>query len=94
MVRYCCVAVVMLFKILLHCCVCIYNRCQECRSHFLEMYSACDNDRCKIPKPSNVRRGRQTPEEEPTLALWVWRMHNAVNARLAQEGDEEVEVYR
>ncbi|CAM9796233.1 unnamed protein product, partial [Ectocarpus sp. 4 AP-2014] len=67
-------------------------RCEVCRSHFMEMYSTCDNGRCDIPKPANVR-GQHISLGEPALALWVWRAHNTVNARLALEGDEEVGPY-
>ncbi|CAM9711322.1 unnamed protein product [Pylaiella littoralis] len=69
-----------------------FFRCEHCRSHFLEMYDGCENERCKIQRPSNVR-GQHTSEAETALALWVWRMHNAVNARLAREGDEKVEPH-
>eukprot|EP00752_Nemacystus_decipiens_P001761 g1702.t1 len=65
-----------------------FFRCQHCRDHFLEMYDNCDNGRCVIPATSNMR-GRQTSTAEPALALWVWRMHNAVNAAIALEADEE-----
>lgn len=68
-------------------------RCEDCRGHFLEMYEACENHRCDIPLPSGLR-GNQDPEAQDKLALWVWRMHNAVNARLAREGDEGTEVYK
>ncbi|CAM9355093.1 unnamed protein product [Ectocarpus sp. 12 AP-2014] len=69
-----------------------FFRCEVCRSHFMDMYSTCDNGRCDIPKPANVR-GQHTSQGEPALALWVWRAHNTVNARLALEGDEEVGPY-
>lgn len=55
------------------------------------MYDACDNGRCDIPPPSGVRG--QPGEGEAALALWVWRMHNAVNVRVAEDGDEEVAIY-
>ncbi len=54
------------------------------------MYDACDNGRCDIPRPSNMR-GQQASEGEAALALWVWRMHNAVNVRLLEEGDQDVD---
>lgn len=54
------------------------------------MYDACDNGRCDIPKPTNMR-GQQASGGEATLALWVWRMHNAVNVRLVEEGDEDID---
>ncbi|CAM9533637.1 unnamed protein product [Laminaria digitata] len=57
------------------------------------MYETCENHRCDIPLTSNLR-GNQDPEGQEKLALWVWRMHNAVNARLAEEGDEGTEVYK
>lgn len=69
------------------------GRCEHCRSHFVEMYDACDNGRCVILPVSGVRGG-QPAEGEASLMLWVWRMHNAVNARLVPEGLEEVERYR
>lgn len=59
----------------------------------MQMYDACDNGRCAIPPVSGVRGG-QPAEGDASLALWVWRMHNAVNARLAQEGAEEVKGYK
>lgn len=57
------------------------------------MYEACENHRCEIPLPNSLR-GSQDAEGQDKLVLWVWRMHNAVNARLAQEGDEETEVHK
>ena len=71
----------------------VCRRCENCRRHFLEMYEACENHRCEIPLPSSLR-GSQDAEGQDKLVLWVWRMHNAVNARLAQEGDEETEVHK
>ena len=72
---------------------CIWPRCEHCRSHFLEMYGTCENHRCDIPLASSLR-GSQDPEGQDKLALWVWRMHNAVNARLHREGEEETELYK
>lgn len=72
-----------------------HTRCRECHSHFLQMYTACDNGRCEIPKVHllNLRRDQPHPAEgEAKLALWVWQMHNAVNARVAREQDEKVDV--
>ena len=63
-------------------------RCRHCRDHFLEMYDNCDNGRCVIPKASNMR-GQHTSTAEPALALWVWRMHNAVNTANAIRSDKE-----
>lgn len=70
-------------------------RCEHCLSHFLEMYENCENGRCVITKPSKMR-GQQTSIStgEPALALWVWRMHNAVNARNAVEADPPQEPHR
>lgn len=68
-------------------------RCAHCRSHFLEMYENCENGRCVIPEPSNMR-GQQTSAGEPALALWVWRAHNAVNTRNAIEADPPMEPHK
>ncbi|CAM9676507.1 unnamed protein product, partial [Hapterophycus canaliculatus] len=70
-----------------------FFRCQECRRHFLEMYATCDNGRCNISKSNNMR-GQHISEGESALALWVWRMHNAVNTRLARESDQDVDPHK
>ncbi|CAM9812379.1 unnamed protein product [Phaeothamnion confervicola] len=50
------------------------SRCAECRRHFLTMYDNCDNGRCSITARDADSRN---------AALWLWRAHNNVNARLA-----------
>ncbi|CAM9576869.1 unnamed protein product [Scytosiphon promiscuus] len=70
-----------------------FFRCEHCRRHFLEMYATCDNGRCNISKPSNMR-SQHISEGESALALWVWRMHNAVNTRLALEGDDDIDPHK
>lgn len=63
-------------------------RCQVCKDHFLEMYNSCENERCEIPKTKSGDE-RYKNQGEMLLALWVWRAHNAVNVRLAEEAAEE-----
>lgn len=59
-------------------------RCQVCLEHFVGMYQTCENGRCQILKQGGIRN--QPPEQGQTvLALWVWRAHNAVNSRIANE---------
>lgn len=66
-------------------------RCQVCREHFTAMYGTCENERCKIHKQSNIRN-QQSEQDQTALALWVWRAHNAVNARLATEDDKDANM--
>eukprot|EP00903_Cladosiphon_okamuranus_P005345 g5341.t1 len=67
-----------------------FFRCEHCRAHFLQMYDNCENGRCDIPKTGNMR-GQHSSTAEPALALWVWRMHNAVNAANALDADPPVD---
>lgn len=66
------------------------GRCEDCRGHFLDMYEARSNGRGNIPQANGIRGGQHPDEGEAALALWVWRMHNAVNTRLAlDEGGQD-----
>lgn len=51
--------------------------CAYCRDHFLHMYDACEYGRCDDPQ--RLFRGAN---EADRLVLWLWRAHNAVNARV------------
>ncbi|KAG5192127.1 hypothetical protein JKP88DRAFT_294110 [Tribonema minus] len=46
--------------------------CAPCRAHFLGAVDACDAGACAVSAGPRA------------LALWLWRMHNAVNVRVAQ----------
>lgn len=54
-----------------------FFECKYCRNHFLKMYDDCEYGRCD--DPSRLFRGAT---EGDRLALWLWRAHNAVNARV------------
>ncbi|KAJ1460257.1 hypothetical protein M885DRAFT_510077 [Pelagophyceae sp. CCMP2097] len=45
--------------------------CAPCREHFLKMYDGCAHGRCDSAE-----------NDSAALPLWLWRTHNAVNARV------------
>ncbi|KAJ8608811.1 hypothetical protein CTAYLR_009354 [Chrysophaeum taylorii] len=51
--------------------------CKWCREHFLDMYDACEYGRC-----DDAQRLYHGATEADRLVLWLWRAHNAVNARV------------
>jgi len=53
--------------------------CEDCASHFSETYDSCAGGRCDL-KPGDGRGD----------ALWLWRVHNNVTARVARERRAEV----
>jgi len=53
--------------------------CRECAKHFGEMYDSCSYGRCTL-----------APGDGPGAALWLWRVHNNVTARVA--GEQGVEA--
>ena len=46
-----------------------YFSCDECRTNFLHHFDNCDFGRCSA-------------SDQMSVALWLWRLHNAVNTRL------------
>lgn len=63
------------------------DRCQHCRQHFLEMYDKGENDRSEIPR--DVAGGSQSGYKP--LAIWLWKTHNAVNVRILEEKNADLE---
>lgn len=51
-----------------------FFQCSKCREHFLRMYDGCEYGRCADPFKGASKADR--------LVLWLWRAHNAVNARV------------
>lgn len=51
-----------------------FFQCSSCREHFLRMYDGCEYGRCADPFKGASKADR--------LVLWIWRAHNAVNARV------------
>jgi hypothetical protein len=54
-----------------------YFTCRNCRQHFLEQVEAEEYDLAAARAPDAPPR---------MLALWWWRLHSAVSARVAKEG--------
>jgi hypothetical protein len=52
--------------------------CSHCRDHFLAMYDACELGRCDVPDEDEAAAHR-------AASLWLWRVHNAVNVRVAAD---------
>jgi len=52
-----------------------FFECEDCRSHFLASWEDCSFGRCEIS---------ETKETNKDLALWMWRLHNDVNQRVAE----------
>jgi hypothetical protein len=53
--------------------------CADCKANFLESYRSGANNR---PAEDSVDRD--------SLALWLWRVHNSVTARVARKDIKEV----
>eukprot|EP00546_Thalassionema_frauenfeldii_P010132 CAMPEP_0178929652 /NCGR_PEP_ID=MMETSP0786-20121207/20741_1 /TAXON_ID=186022 /ORGANISM="Thalassionema frauenfeldii, Strain CCMP 1798" /LENGTH=379 /DNA_ID=CAMNT_0020605977 /DNA_START=470 /DNA_END=1610 /DNA_ORIENTATION=+ len=63
----------------------LYFRCEVCVDHFLYEYDSCDHDRCNrfsYDKDTGLKDWMEYP-------LWLFEMHNGVNARLRKERLEE-----
>lgn len=58
----------------IRCFVASFFGCTVCRDHFLQLYDGCGLDRCLL-----------SPGDGPAAALWLWRMHNDVTVRVAEE---------
>ena len=50
--------------------------CSGCREHFVSDYSECQNTACDLVD-NEIDKGR--------AALWLWRVHNSVTARVSDE---------
>mmetsp|Transcript_14891 Transcript_14891/g.24400 ORF Transcript_14891/g.24400 Transcript_14891/m.24400 type:complete len:803 (+) Transcript_14891:59-2467(+) len=57
--------------------------CSVCRTHYLEMYDNCGHDHCTRLK-SEINMGTNDGSDKE-LAMWLWEVHNDVNARLMKE---------
>lgn len=60
--------------------------CDVCRTNYLQMYRSCGHDNCNRLK-SEISMA-ETDGSDPTrmeLVLWLWEVHNSVNARLMKE---------
>jgi len=53
--------------------------CDVCTKHFVESYDNCLFGRCE------VLSGADEPARAKALLLWIWRVHNAVSARVVSE---------
>ena len=57
--------------------------CDDCRRHFLEEYDSCAHQRCvDVGTDANAATGEGRSGSAAGVVLWLWRAHNAVNARL------------
>ncbi len=57
-----------------------YFTCDECRKNFVQMYEACQFNRC-----NRLSYDIGSKSEWKQLALWLWETHNDVNVRLLHE---------
>lgn len=57
--------------------------CDVCRKNFLQMYDACEHDRC-----NRLGTSETSEKEWKQLPLWLWETHNSVNVRLLHERHE------
>jgi len=68
--------------------------CDVCRWNFIDMYDACGHDHCnRLPGESSIILGTSSSagrgsELSKELSLWLFEVHNAVNARLMTERAE------
>lgn len=58
--------------------------CDICRTNFLRMYDHCGHDHCDRLK-SEITMADGSDPARMELALWLWEVHNSVNARLMKE---------
>ena len=47
-------------------------QCSECQRHFLVSYESCEYSRCNISDQRDFK----------ALALWLWKLHNGISARV------------
>jgi len=53
--------------------------CNECKEYFVEMFDNCGFSHCRrFKQPGKI----PTPESWEELAVWLWEVHNDVNAKL------------
>mmetsp|Transcript_267 Transcript_267/g.548 ORF Transcript_267/g.548 Transcript_267/m.548 type:complete len:566 (-) Transcript_267:12-1709(-) len=53
--------------------------CDQCREYFVEMFDTCGFDHCRrFKQPQKL----PPPESWREFTLWLWEVHNDVNARL------------
>jgi len=65
--------------------VAYFFSCDVCRTSFLRMYDGCGHDHCNRLQ-SEIMIGIAGGDSTRTqLALWLWEVHNSVNARLMRE---------
>mmetsp|Transcript_1431 Transcript_1431/g.2122 ORF Transcript_1431/g.2122 Transcript_1431/m.2122 type:complete len:514 (-) Transcript_1431:406-1947(-) len=63
-----------------------YLRCEVCVDHFLYEYDSCDYDRCNR---FSFDKDTDSIQDWMEFPLWLFEMHNGVNARLRIERLEE-----
>ena len=63
--------------------------CAVCRAHFLKSFDRCEFGRCDVDDAAPGHGGHAA------VALWLWRVHNDVNARNARidGGDAELSQF-
>jgi len=66
--------------------VAYFFSCDVCRTNFLRMYESCGHGHCERLK-SEIAVGPSDGSDPARmeLALWLWEVHNSVNARLMEE---------
>ncbi|KAL9180110.1 hypothetical protein ACHAXT_008080 [Thalassiosira profunda] len=66
--------------------VAYFFSCDVCRTNFLNMYDSCGHDHCnRLKSEITVGPVDGSDPARMELALWLWEVHNSVNARLMKE---------
>ncbi|KAL7542686.1 hypothetical protein ACHAXR_011992 [Thalassiosira sp. AJA248-18] len=66
--------------------VAYFFSCDICRTNFLTMYDDCGHDHCnRLSSEITMGPTDGSDSARMELALWLWEVHNSVNARLMKE---------
>lgn len=65
--------------------VAYFFSCDVCRTNFLRMYDGCGHKHCNRLGSEIVIGLADGDSTRTDLALWLWEVHNSVNARLMRE---------
>ncbi|KAL7523657.1 hypothetical protein ACHAWF_000613, partial [Thalassiosira exigua] len=70
--------------------VAYFFSCDVCRTNFLKMYDDCGHEHCsRLQSEITLGLADGSDPARMELALWLWEVHNSVNARLMKEAAQQ-----